>query len=226
MGVRLRVWDLPIRIFHWTLVALVVFSFTTGKVGGSWMEWHMRSGYTILALLLFRLAWGLVGSPTARFAGFIAGPRAAYRYARETLAGRHAFSAGHNPTGGWMVVFMIVILLAQAASGLFADDEIATQGPLAAKASNALVAKMTSFHKYNEWTIAAAAALHVLAVAAYQWGLKVDLIGPMWHGWKVVPPQYRPAGSERAGAMLVLAVVILAAAGAAVYALVVIYPRG
>ena len=68
MGLRIPVWDAPVRLFHWALAVLVVFSYTTGKIGGSWLEWHMRSGYTILALLAFRLAWGVVGSETARFA--------------------------------------------------------------------------------------------------------------------------------------------------------------
>ncbi|HEX7558249.1 MAG TPA: cytochrome b/b6 domain-containing protein [Usitatibacter sp.] len=222
-GERIRVWDLPTRIFHGALAALVVFSFATGKVGGGWMEWHVKSGCTILTLLVFRLAWGIVGSRTSRFTGFVTGPRAAIRYARETFAKRHPFTPGHNPLGGWMVVFMIAILLLQAATGLFADDEIATQGPLAAKVSDALVSRLTTIHKYNVWLIAAAVGLHLVAVSTYQWGLKVDLIGPMVHGWKRVPAGLSPAEPTRASP--ILALVVLGAAAAAVYALVVIYPR-
>jgi cytochrome b len=222
--VRIRVWDLPTRIFHWTLAVLVIFSFTTGKVGGGWMEWHLKSGYAILALLVFRLAWGLAGSRTSRFAHFIRGPRAALAYARATFGGRHPFTEGHNPMGGWMVLFMLAALLLQATSGLFADDDIATQGPLAAKVSNALVARMTTIHKYNEWVIVGAVALHVLAVATYQLGLKVDLIRPMVSGWKHVPAELRPVEPARASS--VLAAVIAAIAAALVYWLVVIYPKG
>jgi cytochrome b len=221
---RVRVWDLPTRIFHWALAILVIFSFTTGKIGGGWMEWHLKSGYAILTLLVFRLGWGILGSRTARFAHFVRGPRAAIAYARATLGGNHPFTLGHNPMGGWMVVFMLALLVAQAGSGLFADDEIATQGPLAVKVSNTLVAKMTSFHYYNGWTIVAAVALHVIAVATYQWGLKVDLLRPMVSGWKVVPPGLRPPEPERAAVWLAAA--FLAIAAALVYALVVIYPRG
>ncbi len=222
--VRIRVWDLPTRIFHWALAALVIFSFTTGKVGGGWMEWHLRSGYAIAALLVFRLAWGFAGSRTARFTHFLRGPRAALEYARETAAGRHSHAEGHNPMGGWMVVFMLALLALQASTGLFADDEIATQGPLAAKVSNALVARMTTIHKYNEWLIVGAVALHVIAVATYQWGLKVDLLRPMLYGWKHVPAELRSV--EPARASNVFAVVIAAIAAALVYWLVVVFPEG
>jgi cytochrome b len=222
-GGRIRVWDLPTRAFHAALAVLVVFSFVTGKVGGEWMQWHVRSGYTILTLLIFRLAWGIVGSDTSRFTGFVTGPRAALRYARETLAKRHPFTPGHNPLGGWMVVFMIAILLVQVSTGLFADDEIATQGPLAAKVSDALVSRLTTIHKYNVWLIAGAAGLHVLAVSTYQWGFKVDLLGPMVHGWKGVPAGQQPAEPQRAST--ILALVLLGVAAAAVYALVVVYPK-
>jgi cytochrome b len=222
-GKRVRVWDLPTRGFHWVLATLVVFSYVTGKVGGDWMQWHVRSGCTILTLLIFRIAWGIVGSDTSRFTAFVAGPRAAFRYARETLARRHPFTLGHNPLGGWMVVFMIAILLLQATTGLFADDEIATQGPLAAKVSDAVVSRMSTIHGYNQWLIAAAVALHVLAVSTYQWGLKVDLVGAMVHGRKSVPEGFDAA--EPRHASTILALVLLATAAAAVYLLVVVYPQ-
>lgn len=218
---RIPLWDAPVRLFHWSLVALVVFSFVTGQVGGGWLEWHMKSGYTILVLLLFRLAWGMVGSDTARFASFVRGPMAAWRYARALRSPGQPRTIGHNPLGGWSVLAMLVVLLAQAISGLMADDEIATQGPLAVKVSNAVVAKMSALHAYNPWTLVALVALHVAAVAYYQWGRRVDLIGPMVHGavtveTEMAAPAQRPAW---------LAALLLATAAAAVYALVVIYPR-
>ena len=212
----IRAWDLPTRIFHWTLALLVIFSFTTGKAGGAWMEWHLRSGFAILALLAFRVTWGFVGSRTSRFTHFLRGPRAAIAYARETIRGHHPYTEGHNPLGGWMVVFMLAALLLQAATGLFADDEIATQGPLAAKFSNALVARMTAIHKYNEWVIVGAVVLHTIAIAAYQWGFRVDLVRPMVLGSREAEPMH---------ASNVLAVVIAALAAFLVYWLVMIYPR-
>lgn len=220
---RIRVWDIPIRIFHAALAVLVVFSFVTGKIGGGWMQWHVKSGYAILALLLFRFAWGFAGSRTSRFAAFLAGPAAALRHVRDTLARRAPVIAGHNALGGWMVLLMIAVLAFQASTGLFADDEIATQGPLAAKVSEALVARMTTLHKYNAWVVACAVGVHVAAVAAYQWIFKVNLIGPMIHGWRDLAPGSRLAEPPRAPSLLALA--LLAAASAAVYWLVAVFPK-
>ncbi len=218
---RIRVWDLPTRMFHWILAALAIFSFTTGKVGGDWMAWHLKSGYAILVLLLFRIAWGVVGSETARFGHFLRGPRAALAYARATLRGRHPAHAGHNPLGGWMVLAMLAALLLQAATGLFADDEIATRGPLAVKVSNATVSRMSAVHSYNEWAIAALVALHVLAIALYRWRWNVALVAPMLHGWMPADPSLRAPVLRP----LSLAALVLAACVAIVYLLVVVFPR-
>ncbi|HEX3098481.1 MAG TPA: cytochrome b/b6 domain-containing protein [Usitatibacter sp.] len=217
---RIRAWDLPTRIFHWALAALVVFSFTTGTIGGDWMAWHLRSGYAVLTLLLFRVAWGVAGSETARFGHFLRGPRAVVEYARLTLGGRHPPGVGHNPLGGWMVVAMLAALAFQAATGLFSDDEIATQGPLAVKVSNALVSRMSRLHDVGRWIVVALAALHVTAIAIYRWAWGVRLAGSMVTGWMEAPggaqePRVRSAA---------LAAIFLAVAAAAVYALVEIYP--
>jgi cytochrome b len=221
MPPRIPLWDAPVRLFHWALAVLVVFSFTTGKVGGSWLEWHMRSGYAILALLAFRVAWGVVGSETARFASFLRGPRVTIAYARTLVSRKDPMTFGHTPTGGWMIVLMLALLAVQAGSGLFVDDEIATQGPLAVKASNAFVAKMSALHSYNQWAVAAAVALHVAAIAFYQGFLGAKLVGPMVHGMAEVrapraPPKRAPGW---------IAALLFAAACAAVYYLVVVYPR-
>lgn len=217
---RIRVWDLPTRIFHWSLAALVVFSFTTGKIGGEWMSWHLKSGYAVLALLVFRIAWGFAGSDTARFARFLRGPRAALAYARSITAGRHPFVAGHNPLGGWMIAAMLAILAFQAATGLFSDDEIATQGPLAVKVSNEVVSRMSSLHAISEWIVVGLVVLHVAAIAVYRFAWNVRLVGPMVHGRSEAPagtmePRARP---------LWLAALLFAASAAAVYVLVEIVP--
>lgn len=218
---RVLVWDSPVRLFHWALAALVVFSYVTGKVGGAWLEWHMRSGYAILALLLFRLAWGFAGSDTARFASFLRGPRAAAHYLRSILAGAPERMPGHNPLGGWAVLAMLAALLLQSTSGLFVDDEIATRGPLAVKASEATVSRMSAFHSYNEWVLVALVAVHVAAIALYHFAFRMNLAGPMLTGHmelpgSLQPPRHRPAW---------LAAVLMAAAGAFVYWLVVVFPR-
>jgi cytochrome b len=217
---RIRAWDLPTRIFHWALVGLVLFSFTTGMIGGDWMPWHLRSGYTILTLVVFRIAWGVAGSETARFGHFLRGPRAVAEYARLTLAGRHPAGVGHNPLGGWVVVAMLAALAFQAATGLFSDDEIATRGPLAVKVSNAMVSRMSALHDVGRWIVVALAALHVAAIGIYRWAWGVRLAGGMVTGWMEAPggtsqPRLRSPA---------LAAILLAAAAAAVYALVEIYP--
>ncbi|HXS53143.1 MAG TPA: cytochrome b/b6 domain-containing protein [Usitatibacter sp.] len=217
---RIRVWDLPTRIFHGSLALLVVFSFTTGTIGGDWMAWHLKSGYAILALLGFRIAWGLVGSETARFTRFLRGPRAAAAYARAMLAGRHPFFAGHNPLGGWMVAAMLAVLAFQAGTGLFSDDEIATQGPLAVKVSSETVSRMSSLHSIGEWIVAALVVLHVVAIIVYRAAWDVRLAGSMVHGRRTAPagtsePMRRPAW---------LALLVAAASAAAVYVLVEVVP--
>ena len=221
MSVRIPVWDAPVRLFHWALAALVVFSFITGKVAGEWLEWHMRSGYAILTLLLFRLAWGIVGSRTARFASFVRGPGSVRAYLRDARI-RPRPIPGHNPLGGWSVVAMLAALLTQAISGLFVDDEISTQGPLAAKVSNAVVGRMSALHGYNEWVVVSLVALHVAAIAYYQWGMRIDLVGPMLHGRTLVAEPWKPSPQRSSG----LALFVAALAAAFVYWLVVLYPRG
>ncbi len=216
---RIPIWDVPVRLFHWALALLVVFSFVTGKVGGALLEWHMRSGFCILTLLIFRIAWGIVGSDTARFVQFVRGPAAGLAYAREVIAKRKPVVLGHNPLGGWMVVAMLAILVTQAISGLFVDDEISTQGPLAVKVSNAFVSRMSALHHLNQWLVAAAVALHVSAIAYYHWGLGSNLVAPMLDGGA------SPEGVPRRAASSALAVVLLAIAGAAVYYLVIVYPK-
>ena len=219
MAARIPLWDAPVRLFHWALVVLVAFSVVTAKVGGNWMEWHVRSGYCILTLLLFRLAWGFAGSPTARFSGFLRGPRAALEYWGALRARNLPPVTGHNPLGGWMVLLMLTILLTQASSGLFADDEIATQGPLTGMVSSAVVERMSALHSWNQYFIFGAVALHLAAIATYQWRLKVNLLGPMVHGGEL-PGNAAP----RRGSIIVAAALLLAAASL-VYFLVIVLPR-
>jgi cytochrome b len=222
MPSSVRIWDLPIRFFHWSLALLVVFSYTTGTIGGTWLDWHMRSGYAILALLLFRIAWGFVGSDTARFTRFVRSPVAAIGYLRDLARGVVRPAAGHNPAGGWMVLALLAALLVQAVAGLFADDEIATQGPLAVKASNAFVSLMTRLHDFNQWVLVGLVVLHVVAIIVYQWRYNLGLTRLMVTGTlrgNLAPglsaPRMRSTG---------LALACLAIASALVYALVVVYP--
>ena len=126
--VPMRVWDAPTRLFHWALVILLGISWLTESRG--WMRLHFLSGYSIIALLLFRVAWGFAGSQTARFSHFIRGPRAALRHLAHLLRREPDTEIGHNAAGGWMVLVMLALLAVQVATGLCANDDANTEGPL------------------------------------------------------------------------------------------------
>ena len=180
----LRVWDLPVRIVHWAMVALLIALVATALLGGGAMEWHVRSGETMLTLVLFRILWGFLGSHHARFSTFVRGPAAVIAYARSLLRPQHAQYAGHNPLGGWMVVLLLVALLVQASAGLFSNDDIATEGPLARFISKDLSDAISSFHSYNAWFVVALASVHIAAALVYLIWFKENLIRPMVDGVK------------------------------------------
>ena len=142
--VTVKVWDGWVRLFHWSIVLLFAVSVISAKTGR--MGWHMLSGYAALALLLFRIGWGFAGSDTARFSRFLRSPIAAFRHLRHLHRREPDTEIGHNAAGGWMVLLLLALLLAQAVTGLFADDEILTQGPLAQYASERWVHRMTGLH--------------------------------------------------------------------------------
>jgi cytochrome b len=177
---KTRVWDLPTRLFHWLLVVCVVGALVTVKLGGHWMQWHMNFGIATLALLVFRLGWGLVGPRYARFSAFMPSIRAVWGHLRRTST-TQTRQAGHNPLGAWSVYAMLMLLLVQASTGLFVSDDIMYQGPLSVLVSNDTVSRLTSIHKLGEWAIFAMIGLHVVAIGVYS--LKgYGLVGPMIHG--------------------------------------------
>lgn len=175
---KVRVWDLPTRLFHWLLVACLIGSFVTVKVGGLWMDYHMWCGYTMLGLIVFRLVWGFVGPQTARFSHFLRGPSAVLAY----LGGRTAPRPGHNPLGAFSVVVMLLLLGYQAVTGLFASDDILSEGPLAGLVDRDLVATLTGLHHLNEWPILILVGLHVLAIVWYRVAKKQKLAAAMITG--------------------------------------------
>ncbi len=183
-GNGVRVWDLPVRLFHWSLLAAVVTSVATGLTGGLWqMDLHVVSGCVVLGLVLFRVLWGLVGGRHARFAGFVKGPVTVMRYAVDFLRGRAVHTAGHNPLGGWSVVLILLALAVQAGTGLFANDDIFLEGPLAKYAGKALSDRLTGIHHLMSTVIYVLVAAHVAAIALHWW--KGDnLVKPMITGVK------------------------------------------
>lgn len=213
-AVRLvRVWDLPTRVFHWLLAASVVGSVVTAKIGGNALNWHMRLGLLALALLVFRLVWGFVGGHWSRFASFIYSPRRVWAYLRGDAGPDGRFDVGHSPLGALSVFALLLVLIVQVATGLVADDEIATTGPLYRFVESAVSAKATTWHKaVGQYLVIALVVLHVAAVLFYRFKEQRDLIGPMWHGDKALAPGL-PASADGAKQRALAAVLIALALG-------------
>jgi cytochrome b len=189
---KVLVWDLPTRLFHWLLVILVTTSFITAKIGGNAMQYHEWSGFTILALLLFRLVWGFFGSRESRFATFVRGPAAVFRYAVKILRPDSRHYLGHNPLGGWSIIAMLSALMVQAGTGLFANDDIDTEGPLYKWVSEATSDWLTRVHKLNQEVIIGLVAIHILAVLFYFLFKRENLVKPMVTGiksWRGAVPE-------------------------------------
>ena len=158
-----RIWDLPTRLFHWTLAACVLLLILTGSIGGNAMVWHFRLGYLIFSLLVFRVVWGLVGGYWSRWLQLPLSPRKVWAY----LHGRSDQQdvIGHNPLGSWSVLSMVFILGLQVSTGLVSDDEIANAGPLITLVSESWVSLATYWH---------------------QWRHRQSLLQAMWHGDKIL----------------------------------------
>lgn len=218
LGASVAVWDLPVRLFHWALVVLLVIAWSTAQAGLSWMTYHLWAGYTILTLILFRLLWGLFGSRHARFGDFIVAPSTAWRYARQLMEGRHPFYLGHNPLGGYMVALLLALVLVQVSTGLFATDDILVSGPLADRVSGRFSRLLTGFHKLNVNLLIGAVVVHVAAIGYYRWRFGENLVGAMVTGRKILPPERTPPHGERA--LQGRAVGLLALSALAVYAVV------
>lgn len=201
-----RVWDLPTRLFHWLLVVLIVLQYATAEFHLLDMEWHIRFGYATLALIVFRLLWGIFGSQTSRFAEFVRGPSTVFRHTAALISNKAAASVGHNPLGGWSVLVLLASVLLQTVSGLFASDGIDIQGPLADRLTMAAVKTWTRIHVWNQDVLLILIALHVLAIALYFVLRNENLLSPMISGRKVVDTvPVRFAGIVRAFVLLVIA---------------------
>ena len=181
---RVLVWDLPTRVFHWLLVTLVIVSFVTGNIGGNAMQYHEWSGCAILALLVFRGVWGFIGSEPSRFKSFLKGPAVVLRYAASTFRRDPECLLTHNPLGGWSVAALLTVLFVQAGTGLFANDDIATEGPLYLWVSKKTSNWITGVHDLNAGVIVALVALHVAAVLFHLIYKRENLVTPMITGAK------------------------------------------
>jgi cytochrome b len=205
--VSARLWDWPVRLIHWLLVVLVGFNWWASE---DHLNWHRWSGYVIVGLLTFRILWGFVGSRTARFSSFLKGPGATLAYAR-TLPNRDPTDVpGHNPLGGWSVVALLLVLVAQVTTGLFAVDIDAFEaGPLSDRVSYDLGRQFAEWHELSFRILQVLVAVHVLAVAWYLVRKRTNLIGPMFTGRRRFATD---PGLTFAPMWRILAVAVLAAA--------------
>ncbi len=212
------VWDWPVRLFHWATAALVPALYLTWR--WNWMDWHALAGDALLALLLFRLLWGLFGSDSARFAKFLASPSLALRYLAHLPRGAPDTKAGHNPAGGWMVAAMLAVLLAQTLTGLYVQNDIANEGPFTALVPAGIANAITRLHDTILWDVLLAlVALHLLAILTYVALLRQDLVRPMLTGRKLLPASM--PGPRIAGSALALLLLGCAAGASALIALMV-----
>ena len=212
----IRVWDLPIRLFHWLLVIGIILSFVTVKIGGDAMELHARVGYCVLTLIIFRICWGLVGSYHARFINFVPSPKGLLNY----IVGKTKAGLGHNPLGALSVLGLLFSVGLQSVTGLFANDDIMFVGPFAKYVSSGTVEFLTSVHRQNEKVLIILIVLHLCAILYYQKFKGENLIKPMLLGDKEIDPseeaKYLPAdlgqaskdgGLQRGLALLLLSLI-------------------
>lgn len=217
--VRVRVWDLPTRVFHWSLVASLAGLAVTGYAGGAWIEWHARLGSLVLALLLFRVVWGVIGGRWSRFATFLPTPARLRTYLRGRATPEQ--DAGHSPLGALSVLAMLGLLLAQVLTGLVSDDGGGFTGPLNAWVSSAAAQAATALHKdYGQWLLLALVLLHVAAIVFYRIARKRKLVRAMIDGDKLLPVDRAVTPARDNAVTRIGAAVLMAVCLAAVEALI------
>lgn len=213
MTKRIRVWDLPLRLFHWALLVCVVGAVVSIEVLDDATDWHARFGYAVATLLIFRIAWGFVGSRHARFLNFVRGPGHILAY----LRGKKDADAdlGHNPLGALSVLGLLLVLAIQAGTGLFLTDEILFEAPLFKHVSAATSELLGQVHEINSKLIFLLVGLHIAAILFYRFVKRENLVTPMITGNKVVASD--SAAVSASGGAAALGLVIFALASALVW---------
>lgn len=178
------VWDLPVRVMHWGLVASVAGCWLTQELEGDYFAWHVRFGYAVLGIAVVRVLWGFFGTRHARFGAFVRGPAAILRYARSLFTGEPQRYVGHNPLGALAILAMLALLLGQAVTGLFANDQIINTGPLFGYVTASLSDRITTLHKQLFDVLLAVMAVHIVAALGYWLVKRENLIVPMITGRK------------------------------------------
>ncbi|MDO9106135.1 MAG: cytochrome b/b6 domain-containing protein [Methylovulum sp.] len=175
-----KVWDLPLRIFHWLLVAGFFVAYLTED---DLLTIHVWAGYAVFGLLLFRLVWGFIGNPYARFANFVCPPADAVRYIKDLAASKAKRYIGHNPAGAAMIVLLLLSLLLTTLTGFAVYGTDQGAGPLA----GIELGNEKLWEESHEWLAnftLILVAVHVLGVAVESYIHRENLAKAMWHGYK------------------------------------------
>lgn len=180
----LKIWDLPVRLFHWSLVLAFIAAYATHTLGPTYFQYHVWCGYVVIVLIMFRFVWGLVGTYHAKFINFVRNPIATAKYIVSIIKKTDAPHAGHNPLGAVMVILLLITLIAQAISGLFSNDEIFNLGPLYGYISNELSLSLTSLHRKLFYWILGAVILHIIAIGFHVFYKHENLVKAMFTGEK------------------------------------------
>ena len=213
------IWDLPLRLWHWALVICLGGSWLTAEAGFEWTQTHFYFGYSALALVLFRLIWGFVGTLHSRYASFIVSPKKVFSYMQNQSSRPPA--AGHNPLGGWASVLMVLLVGLQATIGLFISDDIFYAGPYNSVVSGDTADALAAWHHRIFTLIQITVLLHLSAVAWYTWFKQERLIHAMFHGKKnLLPAANQTIQKHRAP----LAIFLIVLVGLLVTALVYFAP--
>lgn len=203
---QIKVWDLPVRLFHWAIVLLILAAWVTQYVDR--MDIHIWIGEWILTLLLFRVVWGFIGSDTARFVRFLRSPVAALRHLRHIRRREPDTEIGHNAAGGWMVLVMLALIGVQTGTGLFSNDDGDTEGPLMHLVGKERSDWLSHIHYLNFKAIEVVIVLHLTAIVTYAVLKRQNLVGPMLTGKKSMPADaVAPRLVNPVWALVVLAVV-------------------
>jgi cytochrome b len=183
------VWDLPVRLFHWLLVASLLLQWLSAEIIDDAMDIHFYNGYFLLGLILFRFIWGFIGTRHARFSQFICSPNVILAYLKNLFSQNYVPSTGHNPLGGLMLPAVLLLVAIQGTSGLFTSDDIVHSGPYYQSVSDTWQSIFQWLHHTTFNLIWAVVAIHLAAIGLYTLKFKHDLVSPMLHGKKAVAKQ-------------------------------------
>ena len=230
-SIRTKVWDLPIRLFHWLLVATIIFQYVSVEILDNTIEWHFYGGYFGLGLILFRIVWGMVGSYYARFTQFVVSPKKAFLYLFSNTPNNHESAhqhehLGHNPAGGYSVLVLLSLVLTQAITGLFLTDDIFSEAPYHGVLSK-FWEDMANYLHHNVYIVLfVAIALHISAIIFYKLKHKQNLTKAMITGVKISNSnaQQDEKNPVNVNTNWILFIACVALVATVVYVLVVVLP--